>query len=83
MEQWLTHRTFWFVALVVAVVLVPFTATWIAKQAWVIAGVTGSGLLAIALCGWRVQKNPAANVNAYIWAILIVEFLAMATVAWL
>jgi len=35
------------------------------------------------LCGWRVQKNPAANVNAYIWAILIVEFLAMATVAWL
>lgn len=83
MEQWLTHRTFWFVALVVAVVLVPFTVTWIVKQAWVIAGMTGSGLLAIALCGWRVQKNPAANVNAYIWAILIVEFLAMATVAWL
>lgn len=83
MEQWLTHRTFWFVALVVAVVLVPFTAAWIAKQAWVIAGVTGSGLLAIVLCGWRVRKNPKANVNAYIWAILIVEFLAMATVAWL
>lgn len=83
MEQWLTHRTFWFVALVVAVVLVPFTAAWIAKQAWVIAGVTGSGLLAIVLCGWRVRKNPQANVNAYIWAILIVEFLAMATVAWL
>lgn len=83
MEQWLTHRTFWFVALVVAVVLVPFTAAWVVKQAWVIAGVTGSGLLAIALCGWRVRKHPGANVNAYIWSILVVEFLAMATVSWL
>lgn len=83
MEQWLTHRTFWFVASVVAVVLLPFTLTWVLKQAWVIAGVTGAGLVAILVCGWQVRRNPQANVNAYIWAILIVEFVAMGIVSWL
>lgn len=83
MEQWLTHRTFWFVASVVSVVLLPYTIVWMLKQAWVIAGVTGAGLAAIAVCAVNVRRHAHANVNAYIWVILMVEFVAMALVAWL
>lgn len=83
LQRWLTHRTFWFVAGVVAVVLLPFTAVWIAKQAWVIAAATGGGLLAIGWCAWQVHRNPLAHVERYTWSILVVEFLAMAANSWL
>ncbi|HET8870278.1 MAG TPA: ATP-binding protein, partial [Aquabacterium sp.] len=83
MEQWLTRRTFWFLAVVVVVVLVPYTLAWIMKQAWVIAGVTGAGLIAVGFSGWRVWRHPAMNVSRYIAGILVVEFVAMGIVAWL
>ena len=83
MDQWLSHRTFWFVACVVAVVLLPFTIAWVLQKAWVIAFVTGSGFVAIAVCGWLVRRRVALDVNPFIWAILSAEFVGMGVVSWL